>query len=183
MRTPKEEKTFHVASEVQRIWNGLPVFDAPHDLYIMPNESDRKQAIRKNPRKCMFALTCERVYESENVLFLKNIAYVDLPDKDGGRAVFRFVLSKTAREAITNFDTNKPVPKGFGVFLLRPETGDTLERQKEYRERYKKSMRAAEIIGGYTPKAQKQKGVRKKLQDCDVRCGTGMVHFRKPVCA
>lgn len=99
---------------VRRLWGNLPVKDATEILRVMPTERDVTKATRHDPSACAMAQACRRMFHSRSVLFFRTVAYVDVPQANGTRAVERYFLNANAREQILRFDrTGKFDPAGY----------------------------------------------------------------------
>lgn len=123
-----------VQHEMKRLWGDFPVVDASSELRVFPNAKDIHDGRPKDPTNCAFSQACKRLYGSSKVMFLRNVAYVDLPQADGSRRVERFMLTQPMRRLIEEFDqTGVASPGGY---VLRPPTPSfTFEGRKEYNDR------------------------------------------------
>jgi hypothetical protein len=163
----------------KRIWGDAPVVDATQDLRVIVLPCDVQGATPKDPGGCVFARACQRSFAAQKVLFLRRIAYVELPQDDGSTRVERFGLTDPVMKLISDFDIGNPiVPKG-GFVLKAPNHSLTLDVQRERRYRNYRKLKEALLVGatfGVKPKG-KQAKTRAVHLNAEVRHGTGMVHF------
>jgi hypothetical protein len=154
---------------VERIFEGLPVIDAKNSISVYVQNRDIKKAKRKDPRHCVLAEACRRQYHSRAVLFLRRVAYVDLPDKNGKRCVHRFRLTPRTQEQIADFDKyGKAAPNGF--LLSAPPPSNTLQSQADYAHK----MRKLVAMGKHVPKTRKpNKKTVHRAARVEVRDGRG----------
>lgn len=152
----------------------MPVIDSPHSTVIRPNANDIKQGVRGDPTKCMYALACKRMFESELVWINRGVAYVELTGKGGKPELHRFILKESAKENVKNFDAGKTVyPES--VLFAAPSRSQTLDAQAEKEKRrgkapaYVKGSIKGEPLSG-------SKGSRKALMPFRDP-GTGKFHF------
>lgn len=126
-------------------WFGdIPVKEARTDLPIQPSKLDIKRAKKNDPRCCIFANTCKRMYGSELVLFFKRYSYVDMLDPNGRRVVYRYENPENVRSAIVNFD-NKTVAQ-LGDFTIRaPAKSRTLKARSTYKKSSKPRVAGSKV--------------------------------------
>lgn len=164
---------------LERFWHGLPVLDAETPLLIVVSEADMDGAIAGDPAACGLAKAACRLYGSSVVLFLRSIAYVDLPNSAGEREVRRYWLSDEARAAIEDLDIrNIRRPGGFRLYpppaksRLMSEEGLAVRREQK---RAWEARRRAEMPDGVIKSGrQKPKGVRTGT----LRLGTGGIQMQ-----
>jgi len=169
-RTKRNDK----ATEwIRREWGDLPVVDAQRDLPVVVLPQDVERAVRGDGQCCLF----ERSFGSQKVLFLRHVAYVDLPDATGNRRVERFLLGPGMRDKIEAFDKGHPVvPKG-GFLLKRPKASETMEVKRRRSQRQHARERAEKAAGIFRGR-QGQGAYRDKPLVIDLmRHGTGKVPF------
>jgi len=170
-----------IASSVERFWEGIPVQDATNDLRIMIKPCDLTKASRKDPGHCVFARACKRSFGTKKVLFLRTVAYVELPDEKGETKVERFMMSDSVQQLISDFDKgNKVIPHG-GFLLLAPIPTAQLDYQRNYYESLHKRKKEA-LLRGERLQTQERKKVKEsphkpRAVNLEVRNGTGLVQF------
>lgn len=168
------------ANTVERFWDGVPVEDAKNELRIIIKPCDIKDASRKDPGHCVFARACKRSFGTRKILFLRSIAYVELPDEKGDTKVERFFMSESVQQLVRNFDMgDKVIPTG-GFLLLPPKPSHQLDSLRVKQALRKKRMREA-LLRGEISKTEGTKGKesphKPRMIDLEVRNGTGMVKF------
>lgn len=185
-KTNRSNKTHGPRSREQtaalvRIFGELPVVDADADFLVCPKHEDIEKAVPSDPEHCVFAECCRRTYDSKSVVFFHRIAYVDLPQPDGSRAVVRYELPDKTRMLIEDFDRNNTVHPG-GYLLKAPAPHKRLDAMRENKAENRSRKRQAIITGevsdsveSATPKANG----RKKSITIGVRNGSGRVHFAR----
>lgn len=88
------------------------------------------------PENCTYALGCRRQIGARHAVFLRTVAYVDVPctsaevEKYGSdRKVLRYVIPAASRRQIAAFDTGGVVEKG--AFRLKaPTTYERIDRPR-----------------------------------------------------
>lgn len=168
---------------LERFFRGLPVKEAEMPLLVVAEKSDVANATPGDPANCAMSQACKRLYNSTAVVFFRSIAYVDLPDENGERAVHRFVLNGVTRENIIEFDRTGEFPAG-GFRLTPPNNASTLDARRQYDKAHGENRRRAArkrrqhqreaIIQGEAVDSGKQHAIN-HLEG--VRSGSGMVHF------
>jgi hypothetical protein len=146
-RTENDEET------LRRFFGDLPVIDADESLRVITNDDDVRNAVRKDPRKCVFAQACRRLFGATTVLVFRSIAYVDLPDENNKRAVNRFTVSPNVRERLEAWDA-KGVAYPGGYLFKAPQQSRRLDemrrRAKTYKAKgHKKKRRNPAYIKGH----------------------------------
>jgi hypothetical protein len=186
MNTTTKNKTLpqnkgKYAKTVERFWDGIPVDDATNDLRIIIKPCDINSASRKDPGHCVFARACKRSFGTKRVLFLRSIAYVELPDENGETKVERFKMSQSVQQLVRDFDRGDNVIPHGGFLLLAPGHSNQLQygREKEM-ARYKKQKDA--LLRGETLESINRKKIKEgphkpRMIDLEVRNGTGLVKF------
>lgn len=164
-------------SSLVRMWGGAKVSEAKKPLRIFLLPKDVEGAVQGDPANCAFARAARRSCGSKRAIFLRGTAYVELMQDDGTVRVERFMMPKTLRAMIEQFDKTGEAPPG-GFVLEPPKPSDTLEiqraRQKAYVSR-QSLIKGSSRKGSYAePLEIRVNGVRQKD---GVRYGTGMVHF------
>jgi hypothetical protein len=173
------------SDSIKRLWGDAPVVDATRELRVIVQPCDVDGATPKDPSCCVFARACKRSFGAQKVLFLRRIAYVELPTEDGSMRVERFSMTEAVMKLIADFDSGNPiVPKG--GFLLKPPThSNTLDEKRRVFHRNEKKRKEALLMGktlgpgrtlGGKPKG-KEKKTRAVQLNAEVRNGRGMVHF------
>jgi hypothetical protein len=170
-------------NEIERHWGDVPVVDATQELRVFIQPEDVASATRKDPGACVFANACKRQFAATKVLFLKEVAYVELPTRTGERRVERFRMTPAMRGLVENFDRGKPVD-GVAGFELKPmKPSETFVGKADRRRRQREHHRAALLDGTRTPVRGKQgQGAYSKpviVVDLEVRDGRGRVRFKR----
>ena len=139
-------------TKIQRYWGDLPVVDAKDRLRIMPCAEDIEGATRRDPSMCAMAMACRRMFHSKNVLFLRTVAYVEVPSPvPGKRIVERFFLNKHAREQIAEFDkSGKFDPAGY--ILHAPHKAGKLDSKRKNNIKYRARVLAGKAGTRHNPK-------------------------------
>ena len=81
-RTEADEET------LRRFFGDLPVVDADESLRIITNADDIRTAVRKDPRRCVFAQACRRLFGATTVLIFRSVACVRFAGRNGKRTVY-----------------------------------------------------------------------------------------------
>lgn len=160
------------------------MIDATRGIRISVFSSDIASAIRGDAGHCVIANACKRMFGSDAVLIWPGVAYVDMMQDDGSRAVERFVVSTTARKALRAFDENGSARPG-GLRLDAPSPSQRLGAQSSSRKARQK--RLASLIGEAGRRGDvlrddrtPAKARRPKLLSLEgIRNGAGMVQFIK----
>lgn len=141
-----------VATSRLKKWFGeLPVKEARADLIIQPSQADIKQAKRNDPRHCIFANACSRMYGSKSVLFFKRYSYVDMLNEKGERVVYRFENSPELQKCIEEFD-EKNLAKEGAFMLRRPAKSRKLGSRKHYKPSSKPRVAGSKVKKFRRPK-------------------------------
>lgn len=157
---------------LERTFGGLPVIDATENLRVFVNKEDIAKSVRSDPKRCVYAQACKRLFGATTILFLRSVAYVDLPDENNVRSINRFTLTANVRKKIEEFDkTGKAHPGGF--LLVAPPATMTLEGQRERWHKRKDNTKSGRKLSPYI------RGDAIEAVAADYRLGTGMVHFTK----
>lgn len=170
------------ADAIERLWGGMPVRDARKDLRIVPTRADVRTAKRGDPEQCVFSQACRRQFGSSQVMFLRGVAYIDLPQEDGSRVVERFLVPPAMRELIVNFDKGSSVPVA-GFMLNRPSRCMTLHGKRIRHARWRMAAASTSKRPQIRGSRVGERGVGKysdPLIVLGVRHGTGRVHFIAP---
>jgi hypothetical protein len=179
-------KNARMKAEINRIWGDTPVVDAENDLRVIIQPCDVAKATPKDPSCCVFAQACKRAMGSKKVLFLRTVAYVELPNESGDIRVERFFLPPEMKSLIADFDKGKEVLPKAGFMMIAPKPSQKLDKMRavtaKHRELAKKEKKEALIVGkSLKPKPKRNGGKTPKSAassvDLEVRRGTGMVHF------
>jgi hypothetical protein len=138
----------------------LPVLDGKFDFIIEPNEEEIRDGIPGDPTQCMYCLALKRLVPSaEFVWVTRTIAYVEMMGHGGKREIRRFILTKPARKAIYDFDTNREDCTPEAVIFSAPKGSlrldAILERKrpldKKRREKRREKQRKAFLNGTISP--------------------------------
>lgn len=126
------------SQKLRHIFGALPIREATAPLTIVLKDEDFDKAIPHDRANCVFSCCCRRAFTCSAVAFYRTVAYVDLPDAKGNRAVYRFMTSPDMLEVIHKFDSNG---KRFGIgrqyVLLPPTPSQTVagSRQRSIKQR------------------------------------------------
>jgi hypothetical protein len=115
---------------------GLPMFDATTETAIVVVDEDILGARPGDPQNCLFALACKRALRSQQVVFLRTRAYIDVPVSPSEaarigseRKILRYQIPPAARRQIENLDSGGSVE--MGLFILKPPSkGERLGVQR-----------------------------------------------------
>src|SRR5262245_38210917 len=118
-------------AEIQRLWEGMSVVDAEKELRVIILPEDLADAKRGDPASCVFARAVRRSFSATNVLFFRNVAYLDLPAEDGTRRVERFMMSDGMRALVESFDRGEGVIPEAGFCLRAPTSSQRLGSPKK----------------------------------------------------
>jgi hypothetical protein len=168
------------ADALERFFAGMKVVEATAPLRVFANENDKRIAFRGDPKSCVLARACERLFGSSAVLIFKTIAYVDLPDSNGIRQVNRFYVNNNVRDQIIRYDETGEFPPGGFTFYIPPRT---LDGDRQYQKDRKQRIKNGEHVVDVHKSAMLKgvfKGVKKAAMLTGIRDGSGMVHFVKP---
>lgn len=164
---------------LQRFFGGMEVVEATEPLRVFASADDIKKATKGDPRHCVLARACNRLFGSSAVLIFKTVAYVDLPDEKGVRKVNRFSVGVKAGRQIVNYDKTGKFPAGGFTFSV-PADGSTLDSYRNYQIERKRLIRTGKRRVDPQKSALMKgivKGVKKSALLTGVRDGSGMVHF------
>ena len=182
-----------IKEKISRKYNGLPVIDAENDLRLLINAQDIKESKdnQKDFENCVFACSCKRMFSSGNLLLMRSVAYLELPNEKGERRVERFLVSKAGKNIIKDYDSGIMPEPGASFVFRAPEEYETLEynrkKQKEFWQKRKKEKKRAKINGDiYSSDSKKVdggRGMNKKIEDpkeesLDIRDGRGLAQFK-----
>lgn len=171
-----------IAEELRREWGDVPVIDAMKDLRVFVMPEDVAAATRKDPGFCVFAQACRRSYGSTKVMFWRTVAYVELPNAEGGIRVERFMLGDGVQALIRRFDEGKGVIPKAGFVLHAPPRGRKLDHARRAKSKRVKALRERRKILGLAAVPRDTAFRDKKVVlDMAVRSGVGAVHFSRAV--
>ncbi len=178
MSKTKQATATEARKQIRRLWGDLEVVEAQKDLRVFIRPSDVRKARAKDPEQCVFAKACRRQFDATKVLFLKSVAYVDLPGEDGVRRVERFQMSPQMRDLVESFDRGQPIRDIAGFELRKPRPSYTLEAkaEKSRGERERRTRRSKAVAA-----SSRGKGAYSRPAlpvDLSVRNGMGRVHFK-----
>ena len=177
----KKEKQPKYLDSITRLWGGTPVRDATTDLRVIIKPCDIKGAVQKDPENCVFAKACRRSFGTKKVLFLRRVAYVELPDENGGSKVERFSMTESVHNLIRDFDSGNPIIPHGGFLLTAPSPSHTLDQKRLKQRANEKRIKEALLRGESLESVKKSRGPKMqhdpKEIDLEIRCGKGMVHF------
>lgn len=187
-----------IKEQISREFEGLPVVDAENDIRLIINSEDIEKS--KNNQKdfehCVFAESCRRLYDSKKVLFMRKVAYMEMPNEDGEHRVERFMISDKAQKVIADFDKGNSPEPGTAFVFKAPSEVETLEynrkRQKEFWQRRKQEKKEAKMNGTISEKSETDsknsvnggRGLNKTISDpskdtVDVRSGRGLIQMKR----
>jgi hypothetical protein len=158
-----------VKSALERYWKDMPVVESKTAIILAVNEDDVKGAIPRDPTCCAFSRACARQFDSTAVLFLKQVAYMDVLDSDNVRRVYRFIVSAATRRAIERFDKDGTMPIGVSFRLRAVPKSESLEYNRVL-NRHNKYPRGPGTRNRVKPGINSQ-------EPFEVRNGQGQVHF------
>jgi hypothetical protein len=153
---------------MQRVYAGLSLRDADANVLINVRGEDIAGAVRNDTEHCVFARSCQRLFESHHLVFMKSIAYLDIVCEDGVRRVLRFEISDKMAEAIKRFDETGVAETG-NYTLCAPRKSYRLENKTRYNRRHVSKP------GVQAKKSRKARERRAKLK------ATGIVPFKKTI--
>lgn len=193
-----------VRRELERLWGDCKVRDSTTAFKLFVNQTDIDSATQKDPGACVYARCARRTIGTGKILFFRTVAYLEVPDENGGTIVERYQMPTAMMRVIANFDK-------YGKKYLKPNTGFTLmppkksmkldskrkssesqrsNRTPEQRERIREKQKLcrakkADIVGearevSPAPKLGPNEGStihNPNLSGIEVRNGVGMVHF------
>lgn len=169
---------------IQRTWGDMPVIDATHELRVFILPEDVAKATPKDTAHCVFAQACQRTFLAKKVLFLRTMAYVELPSQDGEHHVERFILPTEMRRLVAQFDRGEKIIPEAGFVLRPPPPSGTFEEKRRTRAASKARQKllgsmevVQEVVRENTPTRKKKRAGGPHLIDMDVRNGTGTIHF------
>jgi len=141
----------------------IPVVDSKLTTIIQPTIDDIKNGVPRDPTRCMYAVTCKRLYQSELVWITRTRAYVELKNKGGRPELHRFVLADPARVNIKDFDAKKDVTPE-AILFLAPKGRTTLEGQRKVQRAWEHNMRQgkAYVSGDAIPESGPKRPAKKK---------------------
>lgn len=125
---------------LKRVFQGMEVIDSTFNLPLNVKDEDWNGARPNNVEDCVFARTSTRMFDGGAMVFLRTVAYVDLPCEDGVRRVHRFIISTKMRTQILALDdsarTGIPPEVVLGTFnLLAPSPSNTMDKRLGYRKK------------------------------------------------
>jgi hypothetical protein len=134
--TTLDKKT---ANKLKIEFGDLEIIDAYGPLRLQPMRCDAEGAVRKDPTKCVFARTAQRMFGATKIIFWKTSAYVDLNGTDGVRHVERFIVRKDVLHQIEEFDRGKPFNEGNAFILYPPSHSHKLKVLRRQSRAYRKT--------------------------------------------
>lgn len=178
MKKARASNMTEARKEIRRLWGDLEVVEAQKDLRVFIRPSDIRSAKAKDPERCVFAKACRRQFSATKVLFLKSVAYVDLPDEHGVRRVERFQMSRQMRDLVESFDRGQPIRDVAGFELRKPRPSYTLKAKaaSNLLQRHSRSKKAKQKPAGTQGKGAYSRAALPV--DLSVRNGMGRVHFK-----
>jgi hypothetical protein len=175
----KRKSRSREADILYRTFGDLEVVDATDDLRVIANDDDVSRATRRDPNNCVYAVACRRLFGASTALFLRSVAYVDLPDENGVRRINRFTIdhSSVIRKRVEHYDRTGVFQPG-GFVLRAPRESLSLEGMRERGRRYREGAARKKRTNG------KQTYIKGKAVvgnvDKDIRAsGTGKIKFIK----
>jgi hypothetical protein len=169
------------AHEVLRTtFNGLPIVDADADFSLIIRNTEVKAAkgMEKDAANCILAKACAKQVGASVVAFLRETAYLELPDAKGNKRVVRYKLDADAAAIVAAFDRGKSVQGEVMVKLKAPTASRTLDYIRANSRRTKERRNQAAIRGEIIEKDMSHARYHNKrsVKDMDVRNGTGLIH-------
>jgi hypothetical protein len=159
-----------------RFFEGLPVREGRGDILVQPSRDDIKQAVRKDPQNCAYAVCLKRMLQTSRVYVYASVAYVETLDEKGNAMMERYQIRNHAHAYIRDFDAGKPVAPG-GFILSKPTKGGTLEYKRQASRDFanRDRERARQYARRAYRRARKLEPPRQLV--ASFRNGTGLVHF------
>jgi hypothetical protein len=181
MGKTRKSSAMNAAQKVIReTFEGLPIEDAVADFSLLVKTSDITAAKgqEKDFSNCILAKACARQVNATKVAFMRQVAYLELPDAKGKKRLVRYMLDKDAAAIVAAFDRGKAVKGEVLVTLKAPTPSQTLDVLREKFRRNAAKHRQAIIQGKILDKdMDRVRYVAKpRVKRLDVRNGTGMVH-------
>lgn len=168
-----------------RMFNGLPLVDAEHELSILVRAEDIRKAYENNKGRpandpmrfstCGIAEGCKTLLGSKHVAIQRSTAYIEHAGDDGVVRAYRYLFTQSAEDFVRKFD-NEALPVNDTMVRLRPPSpGKTLEHQNKR----DKELREKKAKGTYKPNPKRSKAQRKSHTKpqaiLDVRHGGGHI--------
>ncbi len=166
---------------IRREWGDVEVVDAERELRVFITPEDVAKATKKDPAGCVLARACQRVYQSTKVMFLRSVAYVELPDATGKHRVERFTMSATMRDLLESFDRGRDVIPKAGFVLRPPRPSRHLEVavKARHESRSRQKLVGKAIVGDGIGQGKGAYRDNPIVIDLSVRDGRGAVHFKR----
>lgn len=183
MSSVRGQRTLEQEVEFQRLFEGLPVFDAAYDMRVAVFPDDAEKATRGDPANCALARACKRQFGTTKALFFRRVAYVEIPDADGKPRVERFKISLQANDLLREFDLTG-VRRSGGAFVMRaPKKSETLDAMRAQDRKYRKALLMGERVVDPGMSEATKRGLQSRsvtVGGFALRDGAGMVHFTEP---
>jgi hypothetical protein len=121
---------------LKRVFAGMELIDAKANMYLHAIHADQIGAIPHSLTNCVFAKTCTRLHGSTAVVFMKELAYIDMEDEDGVRRVLRFEMSEKMKRSVEKYDETDGREFEPGTYLLRaPSRSRSLDELRAHSKR------------------------------------------------
>lgn len=125
-----------------------------HEIVLMPNEEDIRNATPSDPRGCALKNTACRVFDIPNAAIGARCSYIPQRDSKGRWYIARMYTGKDTARAIQLFDKTGTMPKG--GFRFTPLTKS--QHFKTQRD-YAKKRRLGEVGNNSKPRTVKPRRV------------------------
>jgi hypothetical protein len=166
-------------AEVRRIIGTYPIVEATADILIYVNAGDAAGAIPGDPNNCVFAKACKRSYGSRGVLFFPTVAYIDMPNEEGERVIFRARVKEKTRQAIEALDVLGDRYEGtFRLYAMPPSETISARRKAAHRRRRRKRQGTYVVNPKIQAAARAQRKRRKFMKHLGLRDGSGLTQTR-----
>ena len=157
----------------------IPVVDSKFSFLVQPTKKDIENGVQGDHTKCMYALACRRLYDSDLVWVTRTLAYIELQNKKGEPVLHRFILKSPARNQVKGFDKDKEYATPEAVIFARPEGRMRLDAklvaEAKRRTRIKSGKEKKAYVKGQAARPHRVKPLADTLRDP----AFGMFHFHQ----
>jgi hypothetical protein len=117
---------------LKRVFAGMELMDATFNLHLTLKPEDGIGAIPRDLQNCQMAKCSKRLFGSENMVFMRTVAYVDLEGEDGIRRCYRFSMGDKIRTAVRLLDEEEKKADPGVYILYAPTYSSTLDKRRAY---------------------------------------------------